>query len=281
MIGIAADEENPGYKNIILQPSVTDRIDYAKGSYKSFYGKIESGWEVDSNGNLTSYKTVVPANTTATLYLPMSEIGKVTDLYQAQYVGQTIHNGVPVAEFRMLSGGFEFTVAANGDIIATYADGYIIPPLPVFNVNFDTDGGNDIEPALVQYGDKALRPEDPSRFGYTFAGWTLNGTVFDFDSTINRDITLLATWEPIPITSIRINAIAIVTVSRSEARRFAVTLNEDASDDRIVWTTANEALATVDEDGIVTVKNVIGTVVLTATDPLSGRSHSVLLRIAS
>jgi hypothetical protein len=85
----------------------------------------------------------------------------------------------------------------------------------------------------------------------------------------------------VPITSIRINAIAIETVKRGEIRSFTVTLNEGASDASINWRTANPALATVDENGTVTVKNVIGTVVLTATDPVSGRSHSVLLRIAS
>jgi hypothetical protein len=58
-------------------------------------------------------------------------------------------------------------------------------------------------------------------------------------------------------------------------------LNEGASAEGIIWTSANTALAAVDENGVVTVKNVIGTVVLTATDPVSGRSHSVLLRIAS
>jgi hypothetical protein len=86
---------------------------------------------------------------------------------------------------------------------------------------------------------------------------------------------------PIPITSIRINAVAIENIKRGEVKQFRVTLNEGASDEGIVWTTANPALATVNADGVVTVKNIIGTVVLTATDPVSRRSHSVLLRIAS
>jgi uncharacterized protein YjdB len=85
----------------------------------------------------------------------------------------------------------------------------------------------------------------------------------------------------VPITSITINAVAIENIKRGEIRRFTVTLNEGASAEGIRWTTANPALATVDMNGVVTVKNVIGTVVLTATDPDSRRSHSVLLRIAS
>jgi hypothetical protein len=86
---------------------------------------------------------------------------------------------------------------------------------------------------------------------------------------------------PAPITSIRINGIAIETVRRGDTRTFTVTLNEGASPDNLVWSTANPALATVEKGGKVTVKNVIGTVVITATDPVSKKTHSILLRIAS
>jgi hypothetical protein len=83
------------------------------------------------------------------------------------------------------------------------------------------------------------------------------------------------------ITSIRINALAIETMRRNEVKQFTVIVNEGASTSGVEWKTANPALATVAEDGTVTVKNVIGTVILTATDSVTGRSHSVLLRIAS
>jgi hypothetical protein len=100
-----------------------------------------------------------------------------------------------------------------------------------------------------------------------------------------RDILLRPTGRPvipeIPITSIRINALAIETVSRGLVKQFTLTLNEGASDANVVWTIANPALATVTDDGVVTVKNVIGTVILKATDPESGLSASILLRIAS
>ena len=50
MAGIAADEENPGFKNIILQPTPDtgekyndeERIHSVDASYESYYGKIES-----------------------------------------------------------------------------------------------------------------------------------------------------------------------------------------------------------------------------------------------
>jgi hypothetical protein len=87
--------------------------------------------------------------------------------------------------------------------------------------------------------------------------------------------------DSVPITSMRINAIAIETMRRGEVRTFTLILNEGAYAGDVKWTIANPALATVDGNGVVTVKNVIGTVILTATDPESGISHNVLLRIAS
>lgn len=49
----------------------------AKGFYDSMYGRISSGWEVE-NGVLT-YTTSVPANTTATLYLPASSVKAIKE----------------------------------------------------------------------------------------------------------------------------------------------------------------------------------------------------------
>lgn len=69
-LGIQRDE--PGFRKFILQPEPdpTGHMTQAKGYYDSMYGRISSGWEVE-NGVLT-YTTSVPANTTATLYLPAS-----------------------------------------------------------------------------------------------------------------------------------------------------------------------------------------------------------------
>ncbi|MBQ6887393.1 MAG: family 78 glycoside hydrolase catalytic domain [Lachnospiraceae bacterium] len=71
VLGIEADSQNPGFKHIILQPTIGGSLTYAKGSYKSIYGTIVSEWE--KNGAGVTYHTVIPANTTATLILPNGE----------------------------------------------------------------------------------------------------------------------------------------------------------------------------------------------------------------
>lgn len=66
--GIERDEEYPGFKHFILQPSVGGSLTYVKGSYDSVYGTIVSAWTKTKEGLL--YEAAVPANTTATLHLP-------------------------------------------------------------------------------------------------------------------------------------------------------------------------------------------------------------------
>ncbi|MDD3562000.1 MAG: family 78 glycoside hydrolase catalytic domain [Petrimonas mucosa] len=71
--GIERDENEPGFKHFILQPEPdpTGEMTWAKGSYDSPYGRIESEWRL--TGDRCNYRFKVPANTTATLYLPAPE----------------------------------------------------------------------------------------------------------------------------------------------------------------------------------------------------------------
>ncbi len=72
ILGIKPDDNYPGYKHFYLMPEPGGQLTYAKGSYKSIYGAIESSWEYTSEGIV--YKFTIPANTTATVTLPESEI---------------------------------------------------------------------------------------------------------------------------------------------------------------------------------------------------------------
>lgn len=68
-------------------------------------------------------------------------------------------------------------------------------PKPVTHtVSFDTDGGNSVAQQTVTDGDTAIVPDTPTKQGYTFAGWTLNGQPYDFNTPVTSDVTLKATW---------------------------------------------------------------------------------------
>ena len=67
--GIERDESAPAFKHVILQPAVGGTLQYVNASYNSQHGPIVSNWEREEEG--FNYEVQVPANTTATVLLPV------------------------------------------------------------------------------------------------------------------------------------------------------------------------------------------------------------------
>lgn len=66
--------------------------------------------------------------------------------------------------------------------------------IKMYNITFDSQGGTIIDSQMVSYGEKVKKPKDPQREGYTFDGWLKGGKVYDFEESVNNDITLVASW---------------------------------------------------------------------------------------
>jgi len=64
-----------------------------------------------------------------------------------------------------------------------------------FTVTFDSDGGSAVTAQKV-LNSPAIKPADPKKDGYDFAGWYLGDTQYTFDTKITTDITLKAHWTP-------------------------------------------------------------------------------------
>ena len=47
---------------------------------------------------------------------------------------------------------------------------------------------------IVQAGETAIRPDDPTKTGYIFAGWYLGPDAYDFTGTVRANLTLTAKW---------------------------------------------------------------------------------------
>ncbi len=69
-----------------------------------------------------------------------------------------------------------------------------------FTVKFDSNGGSEISNGTVIEGQKASKPKDPTRKGYTFDGWYLGNAKYDFNTPVNDNITLTARWKAVPST---------------------------------------------------------------------------------
>ena len=64
-----------------------------------------------------------------------------------------------------------------------------------YTVKFNSNGGSYVSSQEIDEGNRANEPNDPVRSGYTFLGWYLNGSKFNFNTRIYEDITLVAKWD--------------------------------------------------------------------------------------
>ena len=76
----------------------------------------------------------------------------------------------------------------NGKILLNEAKNY-------YTVTFDSNGGSAVTAQSIEAGQKATKPVNPTKDGYDFKGWTLNGSAYDFNTAVNGNITLVAIWE--------------------------------------------------------------------------------------
>ncbi len=87
LAGINVDEKNPGYRNIIIRPSVNNDVQWVQAGQESPYGTIESSWE--KVGNEIRMDIKVPVNSEAIIHVPGKENGKVMFLEgpETDYLG--------------------------------------------------------------------------------------------------------------------------------------------------------------------------------------------------
>ncbi len=74
--------------------------------------------------------------------------------------------------------------ACGGDKVDTY-----------YTVSFDSNGGSDVISQSIKEGEAASAPVEPTKNGYTFAGWYAGENAWDFTAAITADTVLTAKWE--------------------------------------------------------------------------------------
>ncbi len=105
--------------------------------------------------------------------------GKITDGTFTET--STVNNNGTIG-----GGTFSSTVTNNGTINGG-----------TFAVTFDTKGGNNVPVENVLNGQKATKPADPTRAGYTFGGWYTEEACtnpYGFATPVTNALTLYAKW---------------------------------------------------------------------------------------
>lgn len=180
--------EKPGYTfvNWFTNASLTGRPvqSLAKGSTgdKVFYAKF----------NKNSYTLTFESN-------GGSEVGSITAPYQEAITKPEdptkdgfIFNGWVTENGGSTLFDFDKGLSDNTTVYANWRDE------GTHLVKFDSNGGSGVADQGVQDGEKAVKPADPTKEGFTFKGWFSDKELtksFDFENTpITEDITLYAKW---------------------------------------------------------------------------------------
>ncbi len=113
MTGLDTYEDGVGYKHIKVQPHISDSFTTASASLQTYYGKLSNTWRRDTTNHKLMMDVDIPANTTATIYVPVSddeeikesgkELSNITDIKNSG-----IKNGY--AELQVGSGSYHFSV---------------------------------------------------------------------------------------------------------------------------------------------------------------------------
>ena len=89
---------------------------------------------------------------------------------------------------------FNTKITDNTTLKANWKKENVVEDKKTYTVTFELYDNNKTT-QTVSEGKTAVKPTDPTRNGYTFKGWELNGEKYDFDSKITEDITIVAKWK--------------------------------------------------------------------------------------
>lgn len=109
LAGIRPADDAVAYNKIIIRPEPVGDVTSAKGSYHSVYGTIISEWK--KTANIFALMVNIPANTTATIYLPAKAASKITEGGKALTQKLKMENGK--ALIKIGSGNYIFKSTGN------------------------------------------------------------------------------------------------------------------------------------------------------------------------
>ena len=73
----------------------------------------------------------------------------------------------------------------------------------ILTISFELDGGSGLTETKIEAGGKIMKPSVPTKLGYKFVGWYYLGKSYNFNSIVEKDITLKAVWRPISYVTVK------------------------------------------------------------------------------
>ena len=112
--GISIDPENPGYKHILLNPHPGGGLSHANAEFSSLHGLVKSAWKFNDKDFI--YEIEIPANTTATVTLPMAKAEQLTlnTLPLKAEIKESMQQSANGVKLELGSGQYQFRYPAAG-----------------------------------------------------------------------------------------------------------------------------------------------------------------------
>jgi alpha-L-rhamnosidase len=111
LAGIRPDPAQPGFKHIIMKPEPVGDLTFVKATHRSPYGLVASHWQ--RSGSKFDWQITVPANTTASVYVPARTEADVKEGGTPASLARGVEfHGLEAgrAVFHVGSGRYHFTV---------------------------------------------------------------------------------------------------------------------------------------------------------------------------
>jgi alpha-L-rhamnosidase len=109
LAGIRADPAAPGFKHILIKPAVVGDLTWVKCHHDSAYGRIVSNWK--KVGDKLTMQVTIPANTTATVFVPARDAASVTESGKATALAKGVkfqRMEKDAAVYEVGSGSYQF-----------------------------------------------------------------------------------------------------------------------------------------------------------------------------
>ena len=110
VLGIQCDPKTVAFKQIVIRPRVVGDLRWVRGHYDSIRGRIAVDWKIEDHR--VTLKVAVPANTSATVFVPTTDPAKVLESSKPTAESAHVHAIGTIgdaAQYRVESGNYVFT----------------------------------------------------------------------------------------------------------------------------------------------------------------------------
>ncbi len=196
ILSINVDENNPIYKSVngvLFNKNLTILIEFPAGVTGTYIVPNTVNEISEYAFYISQLTSVIIPNSVNTIREGAFEESELSEL---RFTGMT----PPIYEDYAFDSYENVTAYVQYDALDIYQstyDGLFYSIEPFFNVTFNTNGGNTIDPIIVDNNKQLTIPSDPIKSLYRFAGWYTDSDLtiaFDFDTLITDYITLYAKW---------------------------------------------------------------------------------------